>query len=301
MAPRKVPTLSLANDGNDAQQPELDQLDLNEDDNINEENKNHSLVGKIISNRIMKHLTIFAILKKAWQCGDDLECHDLDQNMFLFVLPSIIDKQRVLSQKPWAVQDKLIVLKEWPTEATLEEIDFSFEEFWVQVHNIPMSLISYENTVKIGSLFHVVHHSNISESSMVQRDGQLSIRLGIHVDDPLKIGFCLNRKSLPATNVTFKYGWSTDFEPLSKVVPLSLHLTNCLKYGCKMTRPFSDIKKGACLQPELSLGFGFKLVIIVFVSGRRAVDPMAVTAPSEVPATACLTHLPPPPVLLLLS
>ncbi|KAL4335792.1 hypothetical protein GQ457_07G024510 [Hibiscus cannabinus] len=171
MAAKKIPELRRCIEDTLPQQPDMEQLALNEDGNIN----------------------------------------NLGNNFYLFVFPSITDKLRVLYQKPWSVQNKLIVLKEWPIGGTLEEIDFSIEDFWIQVHNILMSLISKNNATMIGGLFPVYHYSNVSEESVVQWDGNLNIRAAIRVDDPLKVGFALKRVDRADVNVQFKYKRMPEF------------------------------------------------------------------------------------------
>ncbi|KAL4369403.1 hypothetical protein GQ457_05G015710 [Hibiscus cannabinus] len=134
-----------------------DALDLNEYGKINEVIKIHSLVGKVLPNINTKHLTIFAIMKKAWKCGDDL-----GKNLFIFSLFYIF-------------------------------ICFVPKNFWVHVHSITMTL-NKEIASKIGSLFSVFFDSNLNENVRVKWDRQLNIKIALRVEDPLKLGFTLNQK-----------------------------------------------------------------------------------------------------------
>ncbi|GMI89850.1 hypothetical protein like AT2G17920 [Hibiscus trionum] len=182
----------------------LELLDLNEDGEVNFTIKNHALVGKVLSEVAAKHLTINAILRKAWKFPD-LECHDLGKNIFLFVFQSLEERLRVLGNRPWAVQDRLLVLKEWLPEVAFEELDFTTEDFRIQVHNLTITLITPKNIKKIGSLFSRCYGSNFNKKDKVKWDGHLNIRVAIRVEDPLKIGFILNRKSYKPLEVCFKY------------------------------------------------------------------------------------------------
>ncbi|OMO54222.1 hypothetical protein COLO4_36554 [Corchorus olitorius] len=98
---------------------DLDVLELSADDEVNLKVKKHSLVGKAVTEKN-------------------------DQ-----------DKRRVVQQGPWTVMDSHLILKEWPVDAVLEEIDFSTSEFWVQVHKIPLAYLTKANAEKITSVFQV--------------------------------------------------------------------------------------------------------------------------------------------------
>ncbi|KAL4352418.1 hypothetical protein GQ457_06G004920 [Hibiscus cannabinus] len=75
---------------------DADTLELEEDGNINAAIKEHALVGKVLSNRGVQRLKVLAILKKVWNCDGNLECHDLEKNMLLFVFEFPHEKERVI-------------------------------------------------------------------------------------------------------------------------------------------------------------------------------------------------------------
>ncbi|XVF16881.1 hypothetical protein REPUB_Repub10bG0069500 [Reevesia pubescens] len=63
-----------------------------------------------------------SILVKAWPVNGSLEIHDLAKKIFLFVFRNEMDKKKVSVQSPWPVMDHHLILKEWPAETSLEEI-----------------------------------------------------------------------------------------------------------------------------------------------------------------------------------
>ncbi|XVF29190.1 hypothetical protein REPUB_Repub15cG0098900 [Reevesia pubescens] len=109
----------------------MDILDLNTDDEVNRKVKNHYLVGKVISNKYIKAGPLRTIPSKAWSMKSSLEIQNLERNILLFVFKDERDKRSVVAQGPWSVMDSHLVLKAWPPEATLEEIDFSKSEICV--------------------------------------------------------------------------------------------------------------------------------------------------------------------------
>ncbi|KAL4341100.1 hypothetical protein GQ457_08G009800 [Hibiscus cannabinus] len=186
-------------------------LELESDDNINATILSLSLVGKVISERAMKFSTVCAVLNRAWPIKGNFESHDLGKNFVLFVFNSEKEKQDVLIQGPWSVQDKHIVLRDWPKEANLEEIDFSLSEFWVHIYSLPMALINEKNAQKIGSIFPKYIVSNINDGECVKWDGFLKIKVVMRVDDPLKTGFKLKRGENDHIMVSFKYERMPEF------------------------------------------------------------------------------------------
>ncbi|XVF07919.1 hypothetical protein REPUB_Repub06bG0180600 [Reevesia pubescens] len=99
---------------------DLDTLELSIDDGVNKLIKEHSLVGKVIADKLIKIGPLKTIISKAWPVNGNLEVHELERNIFPFVFKEANDKKKVVYQGPWSVMDSHIVLKEWPTEATLE-------------------------------------------------------------------------------------------------------------------------------------------------------------------------------------
>ncbi|GMI84040.1 hypothetical protein HRI_002073300 [Hibiscus trionum] len=135
----------------------------------------------------------------------DIECHDLGKNMFLFVFSSPEERLKVLGQRPWSIQDRLLILKEWLPDKTFKEIDFKLEEFWVQIHDMHVALIIQENLKKIGNIFPAFYGSTLNEDKKVQWNGEVSIRVALRVEDPLKHGLILNRKKASPLEINFKY------------------------------------------------------------------------------------------------
>ncbi|KAL4303676.1 hypothetical protein GQ457_10G007670 [Hibiscus cannabinus] len=88
-----------------------DTLELEGDSCINTAIKKHALVGKVLSNKAIQYLKVAAFLKKIWNCDKEMECHDLEKNVLLFVFESSHDKDRILSQCPWSGKQQITHLK----------------------------------------------------------------------------------------------------------------------------------------------------------------------------------------------
>ncbi|OMO73078.1 reverse transcriptase [Corchorus capsularis] len=184
---------------------DLDVLELSTDDEVNQKVKQHSLVGKAISDKVIKLGPLRAILSKAWPLHDTLEIHELECNVFLFVFKDENDKRRVIQQGPWSVMNKHLMLKEWPVEAVLEEIDFTTSEFWVQAHNLLMSYLTKSNAEKIASMFPELVELDFDPHETFRWNDVLRMKVKVNIEDPLKTGFNLKRRDKPYIWVSFKY------------------------------------------------------------------------------------------------
>ena len=55
-----------------------------------------------------------------------------------------------MKEGPWSVMGCCLTVKKWPMRDSVEEIDFFEVEFWAQIHNLPMDLMTVRNVVVIG-------------------------------------------------------------------------------------------------------------------------------------------------------
>ncbi|XVF36692.1 hypothetical protein REPUB_Repub19eG0079400 [Reevesia pubescens] len=190
---------------------DLDVLELNTDDAVNHKIKNCSLVGKVLADKLMKICLLRTILMKAWPVNRSLKVHGLDRNIFLFAFKDEKNKKKAILQSPWSVMNSIVILKEWPVEATLGELDFSTSDFWVHVHNLPLAYLTKPNAMKIASVFENVVEIDWEGDKDIMWSGYLRMKVTVRVDDPLKIGFNLRRKNSKPIGVSFKYERLSDF------------------------------------------------------------------------------------------
>ncbi|OMO91045.1 Endonuclease/exonuclease/phosphatase [Corchorus capsularis] len=191
--------------------PDLDILELSAEDEVNLKVKRHSLVWKAITEKTIKLGPLRAILSKTWPLNEAMEVHELERNIFLFVFKSESDKVRVIQQGPWSVMESHLLLKEWPEEAVIDEIDFTLSEFWVQTHNLPLAYMTKANAERIADMFPSLVELDLDPDEIVHWNGVLRMKVKINVEDPLKTGFYLQRKDKPSSWVSFKYERIPDF------------------------------------------------------------------------------------------
>lgn len=164
-----------------------------------------SLVGKLLTDKILNKGVVKEILRKAWGELKDLKISDVGQNMFLFTFNSQEEAQQIFCKAPWYVMNKLISLQFWNPQVAMREIDFSYVQFWVQLQGLPLEFITIKSAEKILSQM-----STVVEVEDPRLDGQLvrnfiRARVEINILQPLSTGCWVPRKDLPKLRVFIKY------------------------------------------------------------------------------------------------
>lgn len=110
-----------------------------------------SLVGRLVSTKILFKPAVHEAFRSAWKFSFNLKIKDTGPNTFLFHFGSPEHKARILLQAPWNVIGFLLLLREWSPSDTLSSLDFSSYAFWVQIHGFPKERLSFRNALRLGS------------------------------------------------------------------------------------------------------------------------------------------------------
>ncbi|KAF5445787.1 hypothetical protein F2P56_034811 [Juglans regia] len=128
-----------------------ERLKLNEEENVpisinvGEEflsKAKRSLVGKIIVDRTIGKEVVRRTMEKIWSVGKPLVFHEFRANCFIIMFINSADRNRVLRGKPWLFDNHLFVLKLFDGFTQPNKINFEEEEFWIQLHNLPLACMS---------------------------------------------------------------------------------------------------------------------------------------------------------------
>lgn len=95
----------------------------------------------------------------------------------------------IFRNRPWCLNEAHLILKEWPSELSLNEIDFGMSTFHIQIHGLPMFF--HEGTTRmIGCKVGSVHQSSINRRCVVAHRF-LRFQMEIEVQKPLPADFFL--------------------------------------------------------------------------------------------------------------
>ncbi|XVF29133.1 hypothetical protein REPUB_Repub15cG0093300 [Reevesia pubescens] len=162
--------------------------------------ENNTVVGEEINEDIIDDLDVLELYTDD-EVNNTIKKHSLVEK----------EKRRVMAQSPWSVMNYHMILKEWPSEATVEEIDFSTTEMWLQIHNVPLAYLTISNVDKIAMVFHGLVELDFENDKGIKWNGFLRMDVVIKVDEPLKVGFSLKRMDNKSIGAFFKYERLSNF------------------------------------------------------------------------------------------
>lgn len=103
-----------------------------------------------------------------------------------------------------------MVLRKWDASKAMEEINFSFSPFWVQVHGLPLGYLNVKSGEKIAPLLgDLVRVEDPEKEGRIARC--LRLRIWHNLNNPLKKGFTLKRPNDEDLWVKFQYERLSDF------------------------------------------------------------------------------------------
>lgn len=160
-----------------------------------------SLVGRLVAKKIYPLHIIQPIICTGWRFLEDFKIEDLGQNRFLFTFASLANKERVLSQGLWNFKGFYMILREWDPKQTIDEVELSMVEFWVQIHGFPLEIVDEVNARLIDSkLGEVLDMDDIDTHKSFIR-----LKLRFSATSPLEPGFQFYREDGESTWIGFKY------------------------------------------------------------------------------------------------
>ncbi|CAH9109782.1 unnamed protein product [Cuscuta europaea] len=91
------------------------------------------------------------MLASLWRPGKGLSVKEVGEKRYLFTFYHRLDMNRVLEGGPWQFERDLLLLKEVKPDDIPHKIILNEADFWVQVHNVPYSLVNLGTARRIGN------------------------------------------------------------------------------------------------------------------------------------------------------
>lgn len=110
----------------------------------------NSLGGKLHFDRIIRKEVILSTLLKVWKTSKKFTVQDIGTNFYIFSVEEQSDMQRVVKGKLWLFDSSLLSLKFFDGYTPPAKMCFSKEEFWVQLHNLPLGCMNVDIETEIG-------------------------------------------------------------------------------------------------------------------------------------------------------
>lgn len=111
----------------------------------------HTLIGKLITNKIVNFKAIDNVLQTTWNLGVNVSIKPIDRNMISYTFRKASDRDRIKETGPWSIKGALLNMQKGFPELSFEEVTFSFCQFWIQIHNLPSNIRNEDNLFKLGN------------------------------------------------------------------------------------------------------------------------------------------------------
>ena len=112
---------------------------------------------------------------------------------------------------PWSIMGHCMVLKEWEVGAVIKEVIFEEIYFWVQIHNVPIDMLTKVNAEIIGMKLGRVEEVEDPSGNGGFGRGFLRMRLGTKIGRALMVGFWIPKRNRDRVWATIKYEKLSDF------------------------------------------------------------------------------------------
>ncbi|CAH9104021.1 unnamed protein product [Cuscuta europaea] len=134
------------------EEQELDLNDTEASEGPKEENRpGFPVVGVLLTDRKVRFTAIKEMVSSLWRPGKGLSIKEVGEKRYLFTFYHRLDMNRVLDGGPWQFEKKLLLLNEVKPDDIPHKIVLNEADFWVQVHNVPYSLVNLGTTRKVGN------------------------------------------------------------------------------------------------------------------------------------------------------
>lgn len=169
-----------------------------------------TLIGWVVASKSVPFNAIKAILLNSWNFGAPLKLSHLDRNLFATSFANTKDRDKVLSACPWSIKGYLVILQTWTTGFSLEELEFRYSPFWVQVHNLPLNRMNKDNATCFGNYIgsFLTVDRRLAEHKV---SGFLRLKVSVDVSKPLKTNGFTRNDDGTSRWLAFKYERISDF------------------------------------------------------------------------------------------
>ncbi|KAF5470878.1 hypothetical protein F2P56_011366 [Juglans regia] len=174
-----------------------------------------SLIGKVCSDRSVGKDIISNAMAKIWRISKRAIFQEVDKNVFVLTFATHADKQRILDGRPWLFDNVLFPLRPYDGLLLPGQIKFESEIFWVQLHDLPLGLMTRECGERIGGSVGKVIAVDVADDG-IGWGRFLRVKIEISLYKPVARGRFINHKG-------DKLWISFQYEKLPKI---------CFRCGC---------------------------------------------------------------------
>ena len=113
---------------------------------------------------------------------------DEKDNVVLVSFELDVVAKKVFQGQPWAFDSHLVALQRYDGSLPIQNLVFKKTMFWVQIHNLPFSLLTVEAALSIGETIGEVHQPK--DTGEMRGGSFMRVRVEVDITKPL----CKGRK-----------------------------------------------------------------------------------------------------------
>ena len=146
------------------------------------------LAVKFLTQRSVNIEAVARTFRPIWCTRRNFEITSTSDNLVLIAFELEVDVKKVLQGESWTFDRHFVVLQRYDGITPVMNLSFNKTSFWVQIHNLPFSLLTVEAVFSISeTLGTVMKPKDINE----KRGGNfMRVRVTIEIRKPL----CRGRK-----------------------------------------------------------------------------------------------------------
>ncbi|GKV36273.1 hypothetical protein SLEP1_g44421 [Rubroshorea leprosula] len=117
-----------------------------ETDAHSEERRSFTAARRVIAESPVHRNRVYGVLAKAWADCKDFQVNEVEENLYAISFHSESDLMYVLENAPWSAGGFFFFnVKQWELGMPLDEIDFSLDSYWIQVHGQNVDELTYNS------------------------------------------------------------------------------------------------------------------------------------------------------------
>ena len=180
------------------------------------------LVGKYFTKRLVNMDAVAKTFRPFWRATQNYHIRDVRNNHLVFTFELDVDMEKVILGEPQTFDRHLVVFQRYDGKSSMNELDFGYSKFWVQIHHLPFSHLTPEIARDIGQTLCTI----VSSEDTFEMIGGNFMRVHVIID--ISQSLCRGRQ------VSFEddsEGWiSFKYQCLPNVCYWCGHLTHDEKY-----------------------------------------------------------------------
>ena len=102
------------------------------------------LAAKFFTRRSINIEAVARTFRPIWHPKRNFVVSAAGGNIQLISFELEVDAEKVLQGEPWASDRQLVVLQRYDGSCPVQDLSFDRTSFWVQIHNLPFSLMTVE-------------------------------------------------------------------------------------------------------------------------------------------------------------